>query len=180
MSDFEDPLDIGDDFGNDKLGEIARQPDEKREKPRLRIDRSRPERTVSDLRDILAASGRLYERGMPVRVAFDRTLGGSIAHELNSYDLVLQAHFACQPYVYVRSAKDTWSECDSALPPNIARMYLGWKGEWRLPLLNGVTTAPILSEDGGIRTAQGYDSFGCRGCALARACLFQDLLLRRR
>ena len=157
MSDFEDPVDIGGDFDNGKLGEIAPQHDERRERPRLKIDRSRPERTVSDLRDILAASGRLYERGMPVRVAFDRTLGGSIAHELNSYDLVLQAHFACRPYAHVRSAKGAWSECDAALPPNIARMYLGWKGEWRLPLLNGVTTAPILSENGGIRTAQGYD-----------------------
>ena len=84
MSGLEDPLDIGCDFGNDKLGEIVLQQDEEQEKPRLRIDRSRPERSVSDLRDILAASGRLYERGMPVRVAFDRTLGGSIAHELNS------------------------------------------------------------------------------------------------
>ena len=149
MSDFDDPLDIGEDFDNDKL---------EREKPRLRIDRSHPERTVSDLRDILATSGRLYERGMPVRVAFDRTLGGSIAHDVDPDDLVLQAHFACQPYVYARGAKDTWSELDAALPTNVARMYLGWKGEWRLPLLNGMTTAPILSEDGGIRTARGYDA----------------------
>ena len=145
-------------FDNDKLSEIALQRDEKREKPRLRIDQSRPERAVSDLRDILAASGLLYDRGTPVRVAFDRTLGGSIAHELNSHDLVLQAHFACRPYAHVRSAKGAWSECDAALPSNVARMYLGWKGEWRLPLLNGVTTAPILSDDGAIRTAQGYDA----------------------
>ena len=77
MSDFEDPLDAGDGFDSDKLDEIALQQDEKHEKPRLRIDRSHPERSVSDLRDILATSGRLYDRGMPVRVAFDRTLGGS-------------------------------------------------------------------------------------------------------
>ena len=37
-------------------------------------------------------------------------------------------------------------------------MYLAWRGERRLPPLNGVTTAPILSPDGAIRTARGYDA----------------------
>ena len=67
MSDFEDPVDIGGDFDNGKLGEIAPQHDERRERPRLKIDRSRPERTVSDLRDILAASGPLRTRNAGAR-----------------------------------------------------------------------------------------------------------------
>jgi hypothetical protein len=50
------------------------------------------------------------------------------------------------------------SERDAPLPASIARMYLGWKGEWRLPILNGIATAPLLSGDGSIRTATGYDS----------------------
>jgi hypothetical protein len=42
-------------------------------------------------------------------------------------------------------------------PLIMSKMYLGWRGEWRLKPLNGITTAPILSDDGGIRTARGYD-----------------------
>jgi hypothetical protein len=123
------------------------------EKPRLKIDTGHPERAVADLRDILARSGRLYDRGTPVRVVHDQTLGGFVAHELNADSLTLEAHLACQPY----KVTDSGIERDATLPPSIARMYLGWRGEWRLPVLNGVTTAPLLSEDGSIRTAHGFD-----------------------
>jgi hypothetical protein len=36
-------------------------------------------------------------------------------------------------------------------------MYLGWRGEWRLPPLNGIASAPLLEDDGAIHSAQGYD-----------------------
>jgi hypothetical protein len=143
---------------NDALDQEALRLDEKRSRPRLKIDRSHPERTVVDLRDILAGSGRLYDRGTPVRVVFDPTLGGSIAHPMTADSLALEAHFACQPHTLARGARDVWAERDAPLPPQIARMYLGWRGEWRLPPLNGVTTAPLLGEDGSIRAARGYDA----------------------
>jgi len=143
---------------NDDLDAVALRLDAKREKPRLKIERSHPERTVADLRDIFAASGRLYDRGTPVRVAFDQILAGSTAHDLSADSLILEAHFACQPYALTRGAKDVWAERPAPLPPQIARMYLGWKGEWRLPQLNGITTAPLLAEDGSIRTVRGYDA----------------------
>jgi hypothetical protein len=38
-----------------------------------------------------------------------------------------------------------------------ARQYLALKGEWDLPPLEGTSTAPLLTDDGGIRTAEGYD-----------------------
>ena len=122
-------------------------------KPRLKIDNGHPERTVANLRDIVARSGRLYDRGTPVRVVRDQTLGGFVAHELNADSLTLEAHHVCQPY----KVTDSGIERDATLPPSIARMYLRWRGEWRLPVLNGVTTAPLLSEDGSIRTAHGFD-----------------------
>jgi 5S rRNA maturation endonuclease (ribonuclease M5) len=126
-------------------------PDE--QKPRLGIENGHPECTVADLRDILARSRRLYDRGTPVRVVHDQTLGGFVAHELNADSLTLEAHLACQPY----KVTDLGIERDATLPPSIARMYLNWRGEWGLPALNGVTTAPLLSEDGSIRTAHGFD-----------------------
>jgi hypothetical protein len=126
------------------------------EKPRLKIDRSHPQSTVTELRDILAVSGRLYERGTPVRVVFDRTLEGSVAHSMTADSLTLEAHFSCQPYALVKE-RGGWVECDAPLPTQMARMYLGWRGEWNLPPLNGIATTPLLSEDGSIRTARGYD-----------------------
>jgi hypothetical protein len=156
----DDPRDIPDldARSNDDLDEEALVLDDRRSRLRLKIDRNHPERTVADLRDILAKSCRLYDRGAPVRVVFDQTLGGSVAHPMTADSLGLEAHFACQPYTLACGAKDVWAERDAPLPPQIARMYLGWRGEWNLPPLNGVTTTPLLSEDGSIRSARGYDA----------------------
>ena len=128
--------------------------DHDEQKPRLWIEGGHPDRTVGELRDILAQSGRLHDRGTPVRVVHDQNLSGSVAHAMTADSLALEAHFVCQPYKISKKGE----EYDATLPPSIARMYLGWKGEWRLPPLNGITTAPLLSEDGSIRTARGYDA----------------------
>ncbi len=146
-------------------------------------------------------SSRLYDRGTPVRVVRDQSLGGFVAHELNADSLTLEAHLACQPY----KVTDSCIERDATLPPSIARMYLNWRGEWGLPGAHpGVTTAPLLSEDGSIRTAHGFDPATglwcerCPGCGFVRSPRqtrpgisataaahrrsrrLQDLLLRRR
>jgi hypothetical protein len=123
---------------------------------KLNVDRAHAELTVADLRDILAGSGRVFERGVPVRIVIDKAVGGSIAHVLTADSLALETHFACQPRGLVKVGGQ-WVERDIPLPLSIARMYLGWKGEWGLPLFNGIATAPLLSEDGSIRTARGYD-----------------------
>jgi putative DNA primase/helicase len=39
----------------------------------------------------------------------------------------------------------------------VAKQYLAKKGEWQLPRLAGITTAPLLGEDGSIRAAEGFD-----------------------
>jgi hypothetical protein len=36
-------------------------------------------------------------------------------------------------------------------------MYLDWRGEWRLPVLNGIASVPLLRDDGGTYCAEGYD-----------------------
>jgi hypothetical protein len=37
-------------------------------------------------------------------------------------------------------------------------MYLDWQGEWQLPVLNGIASAPLLQDDGSIQFKDGYDS----------------------
>src|SRR5215217_2010164 len=49
-------------------------------KPRLFIENCNPDRTVARLRDILAAAGGLYDRGLPVRLASDKMQQGMVAH----------------------------------------------------------------------------------------------------
>jgi hypothetical protein len=127
------------------------------EKPRLLIEDCNPDRTVAGLRDILAATGGLYDRGVPVRLAFDQMQRGTIAQLMTADALVLMAHAACRPYV-VKAKKDgTLYEADARLPRSFAVMYLDWRGEWRLPALNGIATAPLLQDDGIIKSAEGYD-----------------------
>ena len=43
------------------------------------------------------------------------------------------------------------------MPDRVARMYLEMDGEWNLPSLAGICTAPLLSAEGRARTATGYD-----------------------
>ena len=112
---------------------------------------------MADLRDILSGAGNLYDRGVPVRLAIDRTgRGGTVAQVLAPDDLLLLAHQVARPYVAGGTGKDR-KRIDAALPRAIARMYLGWRGEWRLPALNGIAFAPLLRDDGTIASGSGYD-----------------------
>ncbi|MCS4558790.1 hypothetical protein L9G74_20435, partial [Shewanella sp. C32] len=63
----------------------------------------------------------------------------------------------CRPYV-LKVLKDlTVVEVNARLSRHFAVMYLGWRGEWWLPPLNGIASAPLLEDDGAIHSAQGYD-----------------------
>ena len=105
------------------------------------------------LRDILSDVPNLYDRGMPVRLATDPTGRSSAAAQVIApEDLVLLAHQFCRPY-----SKHDGEEIDARLPTSMARMYLGWRGEWRLPPLNGITSSPLLRDDGEIISGRGYD-----------------------
>lgn len=46
---------------------------------------------------------------------------------------------------------------EARLPRNVAVMYRDWRGEWQLPPLNGVAAAPLLQDDGTIKSTAGYD-----------------------
>lgn len=128
------------------------------EKPRLLIEDCNPDRTVAGLRDILVAGSVLYDRGVPVRLAFDQMQGGTVAQVMTPDALVLMAHAVCRPYVLKAKKDGALYEADARLPRSFAIMYLDWRGEWRLPALNGIATAPLLQDNGTIKSAEGYDS----------------------
>jgi hypothetical protein len=105
------------------------------------------------LRDLLAASGKLFDRGLPVRVI--RPADGNLpsAVPLTKHNVVIEAHRLCQP---VKVEKDG-EHVPVTLPDRVAQMYLDMCGEWGLPPLAGVSTSPLLSADGSVRMADGYD-----------------------
>src|SRR5439155_10335067 len=66
---------------------------------------------------------------------------------------------------YVLKKKDgALYEADARLPRSFSVMYLDWRGEWELPPLNGLATAPLLQNDGTIKSAEGYDSASGMWC----------------
>ena len=78
--------------------------------------------------------------------------------------LVLMTHATCRPYV-LKAKKDGASyEADARLPRSFGVMYLDWRGEWRLPALNGIATAPLLHDNGTIKSTEGYDSASGMWC----------------
>jgi hypothetical protein len=128
-----------------------------RQKPRLLVDDANPHRTVAALRDILAEAGGLFDRGFPVRLAYDQTQGGTVAQVMTPHLLVLATHSVSRPYVLKANPDGAVIEKNARLPRHLATMYLEWRGEWRLPPLNGITTAPLLRDDGTIACATAYD-----------------------
>jgi hypothetical protein len=125
-------------------------------KPRLLVDRANPDCTVAALRDVLADSGDLFDRGVPVRIAYDQIQQSHVAQALTPHSLIVKAHSVCWPFA-IKIKNGVASEADIGLPGSFARMYLDWRGEWKLPPLNGIATAPLLHEDGSISRSQGYD-----------------------
>jgi hypothetical protein len=126
-------------------------------KPRLLVDSVNPEQTVEALRDVLAQAGEFYDRGVPVRVTYDSVQGGLIAQKMTPDGIVLAAHKHGRPYA-VKKEGGARTEIDARLPKSAASMYLEIKGEWLLPILNGISSSPLLGDCGSIRSAQGYDA----------------------
>jgi hypothetical protein len=86
--------------------------------------------------------------------------GAPTAIQLTPNGIVMEAHQLCRP---VKVQGD--EVVPVTLPERVGRMYLHLSGEWGLPPLAGVTTAPVLSGDGTMRAAEGYDPISQLWCA---------------
>jgi hypothetical protein len=116
--------------------------------------------TARELRDLLAASGRFFDRGVPVKIVPAADGGPPTAIELTPNGIVMEAHELCRP------VKQQGDEVVSVtLPERVGRMYLHLRGEGGLRPLAGITTAPVLAADGMVRVAAGYDPSSELWCA---------------
>jgi putative DNA primase/helicase len=140
-----------------KEAQVTRMP---ADKPDLIVDPGDLPATARELRDLLAASGRFFDRGIPVKIVPDANGRAPTATELTPNKVVIAAHDFCRP---VREQGDKLVRV--TLPQRVGRMYLDLAGEWDLPPLAGITTAPVLAPDGTVRTAEGYDPMTQLWCA---------------
>jgi len=137
-----------------------------RAKPVLLIDPGELPTVAEKLRDVLVKSGTLFDRGVPVRIIMPPDGGLPVATTLTNHSVVRLAHQFCRP---VKDGKN------ATLPDRVAALYLDMAGDWGLPRLVGITSSPLLSDDGGIRAAVGYDRHGGLYC-----CNIPDLSLPNR
>jgi hypothetical protein len=124
-----------------------------KQKPELIIQGGDLPATVRALRDLLAKSGRLFDRGMPVRVVTTAEGGPPSAVPLTKNNVVIEAHHLCQPMKVDKQG----GLVPFTLPDRAAQMYLDMTGEWHLHPLDGISMSPLLSDDGSFRVADGYD-----------------------
>ena len=104
-------------------------------------------RLIAERRDIL------LNGYTPVRVVVEDGQEPRAA-ELTNEALRAYAYGICR----CMKAKGDDDRVEVPLTRNIAQLYLlGLEGEWGLHPLTGISTAPLLSADGSIRTVSGYD-----------------------
>jgi putative DNA primase/helicase len=130
------------------------------EKPDLILDNGDLPATAHELRELFSRCGWLFDRGVPVKVVPSPDHGAPFAIQLTIHRVVVEAHRLCRPVKWVRDGL-----VPITLPDRVARMYLGMGGEWNLPALAGICTAPLLSADGRVLTTTGYDPASQLWCA---------------
>jgi hypothetical protein len=114
--------------------------------------------TAAELAGRLAAVSHLFDRGGPARLAPDAQRGGLAAEPLTVDGVVNEAHAVSRPWTWRRGAGGAAERADLTLPERVARLYLARRGGWGLRPLDGIASAPLLAEDGGLRAADGYDA----------------------
>ena len=122
--------------------------------PDLVIDDRDPTAVAKALAKLIAARDDfLFNGNAPVRVAVEAD-GMPRAIEVTTEAVRVLAHEICNPIKKLKQG-DTLV----ALKTDIANIYLhGLEGRWGLKPFRGITTAPILGDDGSIRSASGYDA----------------------
>jgi hypothetical protein len=128
------------------------------EKPSLIISSGDLPGAAYAIRDLLAGTGQFFERSVPVMLVMPADGGLPVAVQLTHCHVVLEAHKLAQPIAAKTMEPATLSK-------RVAELYLSLNGQWNLPPLNGITTAPLLGDDGSIRLVDGYDSRTGLWCA---------------
>jgi putative DNA primase/helicase len=126
-------------------------------RPPLVVHRHDLPATARELAGLIARSGRVFDRGGPVKVLPAPGATLPRVQPLSPDHVVNEAHAVAQPIHDDDGPPMT-------LPHRVARLYLALDDHGLQPL-KGITSAPLLSADGSIRVACGYDSQTGLWCA---------------
>jgi hypothetical protein len=121
----------------------------------LIIDPSDFPAAAGELAERLANSPSLFQRGATL-VKLVKTVDGFSTRPVNVHDVVNHSHAVCRPLVEKVVRGEIVRE-PVTLPERVARLYLNRHDAWGARDLDGVCRAPLLSDDGCIRVARGYD-----------------------
>jgi hypothetical protein len=124
-------------------------------------DPSLPELVVNDSNKVAVAKQLAYlitqHRGFlsngnePIQVLHDDGMPRAVTVSIET--VRVYAEEVCVPTYKIKD-----DSIHVTLPTDIAKLYLyGLVGRWNLRPLRGITTAPILADDGSLRIASGYD-----------------------
>ena len=100
-------------------------------KPELIIHDGNLPATAEALRDLFAASGKLFDRDTPVHLTRPADGSPPSARRLTRHNVVIEAHRLCQPM----KVDADGVHVPVTLPDRVAQMYLNMFGEWNLPPL---------------------------------------------
>jgi hypothetical protein len=119
----------------------------------LIVNESDPTATAIELAALIAAQEDfLFNGHAPVRIATEAD-NLPRAVEVTNEAVRVYAHRLCRPVKIIKK-----KIVPVPLSKDIAQLYLnGLEGAWGLRNFRGVTTSPILKNDGSIRYAEGYD-----------------------
>jgi hypothetical protein len=154
--------------------EAEREPPEPPTDPRGRadlfVDNADLPDTAATLAAMLATVPHLFDRGGPARIARDRARGCAVVEPLTTNSVVNEAHRIARPWEWARNRRTGKMERrDITLPERVAKLYLDHREGWGLRPLDGITSAPLLHDDGTIRAAEGYDPETRLWCELVPA-----------
>ena len=126
-------------------------------RPELIISGADPTATAKELAALIAKRDDfLFNGHAPVHIAVEANCLPR-ALEVTTEMVRVLAHEICIP-TKMRITKGKVEKIPVPLSKDIAQLYLhGLEGSWGLKPFRGIITAPILSSDGSIRIASGYD-----------------------
>jgi putative DNA primase/helicase len=129
--------------------------------PELIISGSDPTATAKDLAALIAKrTDFLFNGHAPIHVAAEADCLPR-ALEVTTEMVRVLAHEICIPTKVriTKGKKGKFERIPAPLSKDIALLYLnGLEGSWGLKPFRGIVTAPILSDDGSVRSASGYDA----------------------
>ena len=124
-------------------------------RPALVVEKADLPAVAVNLASHLAGSQKLFERGSTL-VKLVKPVSGVATHPVNVHDVINLCHDVCRPVVQKIVGGEPVFE-PVTLPQTVARLYLNLHDAWGVRDLDGICRAPLLSEDGTIRTVNGYD-----------------------